>query len=68
MSLVSKSESRGPGFNSRWELGFFLFSFLSLNQWCAFNQVPHGGASLLIFKISLEKNGGLTVQLETKQA
>ena len=68
MSLVSLSESRGPGFNSRWELGFFPYTFLSLNQWCALNQVPHGGATLLIFQISLEKNGGLAVQLEAKLA
>ena len=48
--------SRGPGFDSRchWELGFFLsllflFSFLSFNQWCILDQVPRGGATLLIF-------------------
>ena len=43
---------RGPGFNSHWELGFFsrlfLFSFSSVNQWCVLNQVPRGGATLLL--------------------
>ena len=60
--------TRGPGFDSRQELGFFLFSFLSLNQWRVLNQVPHEGETQLIFQISLEKTGGLAVQLEAKQA
>ena len=30
---------RGRGFESRQELGFFLFSIF---QWCVLNQVPHG--------------------------
>ena len=39
--------SRGPGFDSRWELGFFLYS-LSYQK-CVLNQVFRGGATLLIF-------------------
>ena len=44
----------------------FLFSFLSrqsLNG--VLNQVPRGGATLLLFP---KKNGGLAVELEAKQA
>ena len=47
--------------------GFSIFSFLSLNQWCVLNQVPCGGATLLIFNFPI-KNEGLAVQLEAKQA
>ena len=46
---VAHWTTEGPRFKSRWELGFFLFSFLSFNQWCVLNQVPHGGATLLVF-------------------
>ena len=42
-----------------------LFPFSSVNQWCVLNQVPRGGATLLLFP---KKNGGLAVQLEAKQA
>ena len=27
----------------------YLFSILSFYQWCVLNQVPHGGATLLVF-------------------
>ena len=41
----------------------FLFSFVSVNQWCVLNQVARGGATLLLFP---KKNGGSAVQLEAK--
>ena len=41
--------SRGPEFESQWELGFFLLFPFSLNQWCVLNQVPRVGATLLSF-------------------
>ena len=49
-SSGSKSDygSRGPEFNSRWKLGFFLLSSLTYQK-CVLNQVPRGGATLLIF-------------------
>ena len=31
---------------------FSLFSFLSFNQWFVLNQVPRGGATLLVFNIA----------------
>ena len=31
-----------------------LFSFLSFDQWCALNQVPRGGATLLVFNFPRE--------------
>ena len=35
---------------------FSLIFFLqSLNQWCVLNQVPRGGATLLIFQLSKKK-------------
>ena len=37
---------RGPGFNSRWELGFFSSLFY---QKCVLNQVLRRDATLLIF-------------------
>ena len=40
--------SRGPRFDSCWELAFFLFSSQSYQK-CVLNQVPWGGATLLIF-------------------
>ena len=50
---ASHNGSRGLGFDSccSWELGFFffLFPFLCFNQWYALNQVPCGGATLLVF-------------------
>ena len=47
---------RGREFNSHWELVLFLlFSFLSLNQWCVLKQVPHGGATLLMFNFPTNK-------------
>ena len=51
-----------------WAFFSSLLFPISLNQWFILNQVPHGGATLLIFKISQVKNGGLAVQLEVKQA
>ena len=57
--------SRGPYFDSLWELSFYLFPFPSLNQWCVLNQVPRGGDYCLLV---LEKHGGLGVQLDAKQA
>ena len=65
---VHTSWERGRGFESRWVLGFFLFSFflcfsLSLYQCCVLNQVPHGGATSLTFP----KKVCLAVQLEAKQ-
>ena len=50
---TSDNGSRGPGFDSHWELGFFSlfsFSFSSVNQWSVLNQFPWGGATLLILK------------------
>ena len=48
-----------------WELGFFL----SLNQWCVLNQIPHEGATLLFYNYPRkEKNGGSAVQLEAQLA
>ena len=41
------------------------FSVTLIYQLCALNQVPYGGATLLVFP---GKNGCLTVQLEAKQA
>ena len=34
---------------------FFSFLAISLNQWWVLNQVPHGGATLLIFNFPLHK-------------
>ena len=58
--------SRVPKFDSHWEVDFFLFSFIFLNQWCMLNQVHRGGTT--DFSTLKEKNGGLAVQLEEKQA
>ena len=50
---TSDYRSRGPEFDSRWELGFFpLLFFPSLNQWRVLSQVPRGKATLLIFQLS----------------
>ena len=48
-----------------WAFFFSSLSFLSLYQWCVLNQVPRGGATLLIFNFF---NKFLAVQLEAKQA
>ena len=48
---TSDYRSRGRGFDSCWELGFFsLFCFSSFNQLRILNQVPSGGATLLILQ------------------
>ena len=39
--------TRGLGFDSCWEVGFFLFPSLSYQK-CVLNKVPRGGATLLI--------------------
>ena len=41
-----RSISHNPPFYS-------LFSFLSFNQWCILNQVPRGGATLLVFNFPI---------------
>ena len=58
--------SRGPKFDSHWEVDFFLFSFIFLNQWCMLNQVPRGGTT--DFSTLKERNVGLAVQLEAKKS
>ena len=57
--------SRGPGFDSHWELGFFS----------SLSQLSISGASLIRSLMEVQyycylqrKNGGLAVQLEAKQA
>ena len=48
--------ARGPKFDSRWKLGSFpLSSLLSLNHWCALQQIAHGGATQLIFNFPTNK-------------
>ena len=46
---------------------FSLFSFLSFILWRVLNQVPRGGATLLVLNF-LRKMKCLAVQLEVKQA
>ena len=46
----------------------FYFSFFrSLTQWCFLHQIPHVGATLLLFNYP-GKNGGLAVLLDPMQA
>ena len=49
--------SRGPKFDSRWELGFFsiIFSFPSVKQWCVLDLGPRGGATPLVFQLPRKK-------------
>ena len=56
-SSSSDYGSRGPKFDSHWEVDFFLFSFIFLNQWCMLNQAPRGGTS--DFSTFQERNGAL---------
>ena len=44
-----------------------LFSFLNFNQWYVLNQVPCGGATLLVFNFP-RKMTCLAAQLEAMQA